>query len=66
MEYSVSFIRAHIIVMEAVNSMLVNQPYTYKCMYIFFSLLLLLFFFLLFRATPGHMEVPRLGVKSEL
>ena len=26
----------------------------------------LFIFFLLFRAAPGHMEVPRLGVKSEL
>ena len=24
------------------------------------------FFFLLFRATPWHMEIPRLGVESEL
>ena len=32
----------------------------------FLFLLLLLFFFLLSRATPWHMEVPRLGVQSEL
>ena len=36
------------------------------CRTIYIILFFILFYFLLFRAAPGHMEIPRLGVKSEL